>query len=323
MVIMISGPNGSGKSTLTAQYIQNHSSFPKLYINADNLKKEYDLTDQAAQLKADELRQQALKERKSFAFETVMSHASKPDLLRQAKELGYRTELLFVSTISPQINEGRVQDRVASGGHDVPAERIEPRYHRSMNLLPHALKYADKARVFNNSFERPALIIKKDLDKPIEIYPQAIPSTWNEQKLKEFVGPGQQVKVVMPQGKEYFPSTVQQLTGEQLIKRIQAEIEHCKKSIETPAKVDALLKLEKSGKFQKPLGVQNKSVIDLVHDRIGTLQAASDKLRGLERSTFKVEGVRICTIVNSRSFQQQLNDQAKSLSRGKGQGLGR
>ena len=46
-----------------------------------------------ASVAADFLRQKLLAEQRSFTFETVMSHPSKVDLLKQAQAAGYRTYL--------------------------------------------------------------------------------------------------------------------------------------------------------------------------------------------------------------------------------------
>lgn len=70
---------------------------------------------------ADYLRQELLSARLSFTFETVMSHPSKVELLRQAKAAGYRTYLYFIATEDPQVNIDRIATRVALGGHPVPS----------------------------------------------------------------------------------------------------------------------------------------------------------------------------------------------------------
>jgi|WetSurMetagenome_2_1015567.scaffolds.fasta_scaffold01448_15 predicted ABC-type ATPase len=175
---MIAGPNGSGKSSATGKYKSDSPDFPSIYINADNIKKQFYLTDKQAQGKADEMRQTALSRGESFAFETVMSHLSKIDVLREAKEKGYETRTLYITTQDPQINKIRVQQRVADGGHTVPEEKIEPRYDRSMAFMPLALLYSDKAKVFNNSFDNPVLIYEKNHDQEKK-YPQLPPSKWS------------------------------------------------------------------------------------------------------------------------------------------------
>ncbi len=73
---------------------------------------------------AEAQRQQFLIRRESFAFETVMSHPSKLELLEQAKTLGYQIILVFVATNNPQINVEQIASRVQLGGHDVPTDKI-------------------------------------------------------------------------------------------------------------------------------------------------------------------------------------------------------
>lgn len=97
------------------------------------------------------LRQKLLAQKSSFTFETVMSHTGKVDLLAQAQAAGYRTYLYFVATDDPAINISRVCNRVKLGGHDVPADRIEKRYHRSLDLLVDAIRHANRAYIFDNS----------------------------------------------------------------------------------------------------------------------------------------------------------------------------
>ena len=87
----------------------------------------------------------------SFTFETVMSHVSKVEFLKEAQQKGYRTYLYFVSTVDPMINIARVQYRVKTGGHNVPEQKIIDRYHRSMDLLMSAVEATDRTYIFDNS----------------------------------------------------------------------------------------------------------------------------------------------------------------------------
>ena len=104
-----------------------------------------------ASVAGDFLRQKLLEQKVSFTFETVMSHRSKVDLLVQAQATGYRTYLYFVATDDPAINISRVRNRVKLGGHAVPEERIEKRYHRSLALLMEAIRHTNRAYIFDNS----------------------------------------------------------------------------------------------------------------------------------------------------------------------------
>ena len=80
-----------------------------------------------------------------------MSHSSKLDFLRAARGQNYRTYLYFIATADPQINLNRVENRVRSGGHPVPREKIIERYYRSLELLGHAIRLTDRAYIFDNS----------------------------------------------------------------------------------------------------------------------------------------------------------------------------
>lgn len=64
----------------------------------------------------DFLRKKLVERKVSFTFETVMSHASKIELLADAQRAGYRTYLYYVATDDPEINVSRVSNRVAMGG---------------------------------------------------------------------------------------------------------------------------------------------------------------------------------------------------------------
>lgn len=97
------------------------------------------------------LREKLLVEQTSFTVETVMSHPSKVALLEKAQRAGYRTYLYYIATDDPAINVSRVANRVKLGGHPVPSDRIEQRYHRSLALLRDAIRHTNRAYVFDNS----------------------------------------------------------------------------------------------------------------------------------------------------------------------------
>lgn len=109
--------------------------------------------ERLAQIIADYLRKKMLEQRKRFSFETVFSHNSKLDIMRDAVEAGYKVYLYFVSTESPEINKFRVEARIRKGGHSVPVDKIETRYYRALNLLHDASQLAYQAFFFDNSEE--------------------------------------------------------------------------------------------------------------------------------------------------------------------------
>jgi predicted ABC-type ATPase len=151
---IIAGPNGSGKTTLT-QWLRSRSIELGEYINPDDIASELDGSCEErtaeAQIIADHRREACINAKRSFSFETVMSHPSKIDILRRAKEKGFFVQLFFVGTDDPQTNIERVALRVAQGGHDVPTDRIVARWLRTMMLLPEAVRSADRVAIFDNS----------------------------------------------------------------------------------------------------------------------------------------------------------------------------
>jgi predicted ABC-type ATPase len=100
---------------------------------------------------ADYIRNKLLINGSKFTFETVMSHPSKIEFINKAVAYGYKTYLYFVSLENPELNKERVKARVQLNGHDVPPEKIESRYYRTMELLFDAIKAVDKAYFFDNS----------------------------------------------------------------------------------------------------------------------------------------------------------------------------
>jgi len=103
---------------------------------------------------ADFLRYKMIQSDSSFSYETVFSHISKLKELEIAKKAGFKIYLYFIGTENPLINVQRIINRVETGGHSVPDEKIISRYSRTMNNLFEALKISDKAYIFDNSSER-------------------------------------------------------------------------------------------------------------------------------------------------------------------------
>jgi predicted ABC-type ATPase len=152
---LIAGPNGSGKTTFYRERLSDHIP---IFVNADEIAQGLGRDpDNAAQTDyraveiAEERRQELIREGKTFAAETVFSHSSKLDLLKQAKAAGYVTYLVFVATTTPNINIERVAYRVRRGGHNVPTDKIVSRYERSLSNLVRAMPLADTIYVLDNS----------------------------------------------------------------------------------------------------------------------------------------------------------------------------
>ena len=178
IVLVFAGPNGSGKSTVTKGF-----DIIGEYINADEIKKQKNCSDLEAAQFATALREDAVKNKRNFTFETVMSSPRNVDLLKKAKTVGYRIEVVFVLTADPQINVSRVAQRVKNGGHDVPKNKIISRYHKSLDNISEVLKIANIVWVVDNSTEKAELIIySKDSEVSIKETP-----LWNKDKIENLI----------------------------------------------------------------------------------------------------------------------------------------
>lgn len=102
---------------------------------------------------AEYIRQNMLGVVPQFTIETVLSDSRKIEYIKQAKSLGYRIYLYFISTKDVEINIKRVYQRVCSGGHDVPEEKIRKRYTKSLENVFDVLSLCDRAYFFDNSEE--------------------------------------------------------------------------------------------------------------------------------------------------------------------------
>lgn len=182
VVLVFAGPNGSGKTTAT-------KALPVIgtYVNADDLKMKFRLSDLEAAQQAEALRNELLNSGADFTFETVMSTDRNLLLLQKAKSQGYEVLCVYVLTCDENINVARVKSRFASGGHDVPENKIRVRYHRALALLPQLVPVCDKMLIYDNSNDissKPSLIFKKWYEQT-EIYPDKY---WSKEKLQKLLG---------------------------------------------------------------------------------------------------------------------------------------
>lgn len=158
-IIVIAGPNGSGKTTVTTQFLHHEWSDGVLYINPDQIAEEKfgGWNDSKAILEAanycSDLRNECIKSKKSFVFETVFSAQDKIEFILKAKAAGFFVRLFFIGTTSPTINASRIAKRVIEGGHDVPISKIVSRYQKSMINCRFIAPYVDRLYVYDNSID--------------------------------------------------------------------------------------------------------------------------------------------------------------------------
>jgi predicted ABC-type ATPase len=158
-LIVVAGPNGSGKTSITEQLLRNAWMDDCVYVNPDFIARDEfgdwnspDIVLKAA-LRAEEIRENCLRQGRSLAFETVLSSPDKVAFMSRAKAAGFFIRLFFVGTDDPSINAKRVALRVMEGGHDVPIPKIISRYTKSMAQCSIAAAVSDRAYLYDNSVD--------------------------------------------------------------------------------------------------------------------------------------------------------------------------
>lgn len=149
-LVVLAGPNGAGKSTYYGAYLQESGL---MYINADDIAAKLGLSVDESARTADAVRAQLLDSGESFITETVFSDpvGAKLQFMRDAIAKGYDVTLVYIGLDNSELSEARVVQRVESGGHDVPSERLPRRYAQSLTNLRAAMDFVPVARVFDNS----------------------------------------------------------------------------------------------------------------------------------------------------------------------------
>jgi predicted ABC-type ATPase len=174
VMVAIAGPNGAGKTTFYHAHI---APAGLRLVNADRLADELKIDSYQAARVADSLRRELVRQRTSFAFETVFSDpvGSKLRFLKETAASGYSVALCFVGLSSAKLSAERVAMRISQGGHDVPREKLKTRFPRTLANLASAITDLPHVLIFDNSdlatpYRRVAVIedgVTTELAKPL------------------------------------------------------------------------------------------------------------------------------------------------------------
>jgi predicted ABC-type ATPase len=128
LLVVIAGPMGAGKTTFYDAHLKE--AFSTLIPPISHQ------------------REAALREQRSFAVEDLVVDT---ELLESARDAGYATKVVFISTEDTNLNVGRILVRMSRGGQSVPLNTIPESYKQSMKSLPEARKHADDVLVYDNT----------------------------------------------------------------------------------------------------------------------------------------------------------------------------
>lgn len=163
---LLAGPNGGGKTTFYERVLAPATSLD--FVNADRIADNLWGADamthaREASIQAAAVRERLIASRTSFITESVFSHQSKVELLRQATSAGYLV-YLHVLILPVKLAVARVAQRVDDGGHKVPEVKIRQQYGRLWGYVAEAIADAYEATVYDTSGGRFVPIARFRLD---------------------------------------------------------------------------------------------------------------------------------------------------------------
>ena len=163
---MIAGPNGAGKTTFALEYLPRVVSHAH-FINADLIAAGLSpLAPEQALFAAGRIFMREIERhvaaREDFAFETTLAGRAYLRLVERLQAGGWRIELIYLALPSVEMSRLRVAERVAHGGHGIPATDIERRFPRSLRHLFGEFSHrVDRCTCFMNDGESPALVFEQ------------------------------------------------------------------------------------------------------------------------------------------------------------------
>ena len=121
-------------------------------------------------------RQTLLAAGESFGIETTLTGHGEQRLIGAARARGYKVTIVFLGLDGAMIALARVRERIARGGHAIPADIIERRFEKGLAALPAVIAGADPAFVLDNSGSRHRLLAVIEAGRPRYVSDQ--PPAW-------------------------------------------------------------------------------------------------------------------------------------------------
>ena len=141
-LFIVAGPNGAGKSTYVKRFLPQEMKCRE-FVNADLIAAGLSpFAPDSAAFEAGRIMLRRLRElaerREDYSFETTLSGRAYAPLLKQLRASGYRIRLDFLWIPNLGITNKRVRERVHKGGHNIPEEVQQRRFHSLWVRYPEA-----------------------------------------------------------------------------------------------------------------------------------------------------------------------------------------
>ncbi len=137
ILLLLVGASGSGRTTFYETHLK--TAFSTLLKGS---------ASPLEQTEADQERKRLMKTGKSLVCQDVVFD---PQLICEAKSIGFEVKAVYVATEDPILNLGRILIRVNNGGRFAPISRIAHEYAQGVRQLPKVKKVADDLMLFDNT----------------------------------------------------------------------------------------------------------------------------------------------------------------------------
>ncbi|MBI5770172.1 MAG: hypothetical protein HZA93_20520 [Verrucomicrobia bacterium] len=165
-LFVIAGPNGAGKTTYARRFLPEEMR-TREFVNADMIAAGLSpfapagAAFEAGRIMLKRLRELAVRG-EDFAFETTLSGRAYAPLLKAMRAAGYYVRLDFLWIPDLDITRERVQERVAKGGHDIPDDVQQRRFHLGVrNLATLYRPLLNHWKLYDNTRPEPHLVAQE------------------------------------------------------------------------------------------------------------------------------------------------------------------
>ncbi|MBL8012373.1 MAG: zeta toxin family protein [Candidatus Omnitrophica bacterium] len=136
-VYIIAGPNGADKTTFAKQFLPLYAKC-KNFVNADLIASGLaPFSPESAAIKAGRILLEQVRhlaeQKADFAFESTLSGTAYVSFLKKLKTKGYVIHIFYLWVPKVELSLARIKERVAKGGHNVPAQDVKRRFAKSFD----------------------------------------------------------------------------------------------------------------------------------------------------------------------------------------------